>query len=414
MIKKILIGTFLLVSLVSFAQEGTSSPYSYFGIGDIRFKGSLETRSMAGVGVEMDSIHLNIQNPASYSALKLTTFGVGASFSSTTLKTDKESVGTNRSTFDYLAVGVPMGKFGMAFGLIPYSSVGYRIESISTDPTIASKRNDGSGGLSKVFLGLGYMVKPGFSIGADIQYGFGKIESSSLEFIPTVPVGTRQKNRSELSGVNFNLGAMYETKINTKLNFYGSASYGFAANLNSDNMRQISTFDSNNFILDSLPTMRTQVGLKIPGKISLGAGIGEKRKWLIGTQLTFQGASDFDDNLGTAPSTDVIYKSYAKYAVGGYYIPNYNSFSNYFDRIVYRGGFRYEKSGLIINGEDINDMALTVGAGFPITGVFSNVNLGLEVGKKGTTNSGLIQENYFNVSIGFSLNDKWFRKTKFD
>ena len=413
MIKKILIGTFLLVSLVSFAQEGTSSPYSYFGIGDIRFKGSLETRSMAGVGVEMDSIHLNIQNPASYSALKLTTFGVGASYSSTTLKTDKESVGTNRSTFDYLAVGVPMGKFGMAFGLIPYSSVGYRIESISNDPTIASKRNDGSGGLSKVFLGLGYMIKPGFSIGADIQYGFGKIESTSLEFIPTVPVGTRQKNRSELSGVNFNVGAMYETKINTKLNLYGSASYGFAANLNSDNMRQISTFDSNNFILDSLPTMRSKVGLKIPGKISLGAGIGEKRKWLIGTQLTFQGASDFDDNLGTAPSTDVIYKSYAKYAVGGYYIPNYNSFSSYFERIVYRGGFRYEKSGLIINSEDINDIALTVGAGFPITGVFSNVNLGLEVGKKGTTNSGLIQENYFNVSIGFSLNDKWFEKLQF-
>jgi hypothetical protein len=47
----------LLLSLVSFAQEGTSSPYSYYGIGDIRFKGTVENRSMAGIAVEQDSIH---------------------------------------------------------------------------------------------------------------------------------------------------------------------------------------------------------------------------------------------------------------------------------------------------------------------------------------------------------------------
>jgi hypothetical protein len=48
----------LLLSLVSFAQEGTS-PYSYYGIGDVRFKGTVENRSMAGIAVEQDSIHIN-------------------------------------------------------------------------------------------------------------------------------------------------------------------------------------------------------------------------------------------------------------------------------------------------------------------------------------------------------------------
>jgi hypothetical protein len=46
MIKKIIVSACLLLSLVSFAQEGTASPYSYYGIGDVR--GTVENRSMAG------------------------------------------------------------------------------------------------------------------------------------------------------------------------------------------------------------------------------------------------------------------------------------------------------------------------------------------------------------------------------
>jgi hypothetical protein len=50
MIKKIIVSACLLLSLVSFAQEGTASPYSYYGIGDVRFKGTVENRSMGGSG----------------------------------------------------------------------------------------------------------------------------------------------------------------------------------------------------------------------------------------------------------------------------------------------------------------------------------------------------------------------------
>jgi long-subunit fatty acid transport protein len=64
----------LLLSLVGFAQE--LPPYSFYGIGDVRFKGTVENRSMAGVAVEQDSIHMNLENPASFANLKLTTFAI--------------------------------------------------------------------------------------------------------------------------------------------------------------------------------------------------------------------------------------------------------------------------------------------------------------------------------------------------
>jgi hypothetical protein len=44
----------------------------------------------------------------------------------TTLKSDTKSERQRRTTLDYLAVGL-LGKFGVGFGLIPYSSVGYKI-----------------------------------------------------------------------------------------------------------------------------------------------------------------------------------------------------------------------------------------------------------------------------------------------
>jgi hypothetical protein len=110
----------------------------------------------------------------------------------------------------------------------------------------------------------------------------------------------------------------------------------------------------------------------------------------------------------------VRYEKYAKYAIGGYYLPNYTSFSSYFSRITYRAGLKYEKIGLVVNNESIKDVGLTLGAGFPITGSFSNVNFGIEYGKKGTVSSNLIQENYINFSLSFSFNDKWFVKSKFN
>nr|WP_315189337.1 hypothetical protein [uncultured Flavobacterium sp.] len=416
MIKKIITSAFLILSFVSFAQEGTASPYSFFGIGDVRYKGTSDIRSMAGIAVEQDSIHINMDNPASYANLKNTTFAVGGTYNTTKLKTSSESASTRRTTLDYLAVGLPLGKFGLGFGLLPYSSVGYKIESLATDATQNNNRFNGTGGLSKVFLGLGYKITPSLSFGADVQYNFGKIETSSLEFITGVPVGTRELNKVDLSGVNFDAGLMYQTKINKKLSFFSSLNYTLESTLSSTNKRSISTVMYNaNYdlsLVDAIDDITSQKDLKLPSKLTIGVGIGEARKWLVGAQLSMRDAGSLAISYNNLDN--VSYEKQQKYSLGGYYIPNYKSYTSYAKRIVYRGGFRYEKTGLVVNSESINDMGITLGIGMPITGSFSNINFGFEIGKKGTTTSGLVQENYANLSVGMSLNDKWFVKRKFN
>jgi hypothetical protein len=72
---------------------------------------------------------------------------------------------------------------------------------------------------------------------------------------------------------------------------------------------------------------------------------------------------------------------------------------------------------VVLNDQPISDVALTMGVGIPLrmTGL-SNVNLGLELGTRGTTKAGLSRENYLKFTVGFSFlgEDYWFVKMKYD
>src|SRR5690606_1102284 len=146
---------------------------------------------------------------------------------------------------------------------------------------------------------------------------------------------------------------------------------------------------------EEVPVADTKVSL--PALFNIGAGIGEVKKWMIGSELTLMHNSSLNNRFADIENS--TFENGIRVAVGGYYVPNYNSFTNYFSKITYRAGLRYEKSGLVINGENINDMGVTIGAGFPLAGTFSNINIGAELGRRGTTNQGLIQENYANFTI---------------
>lgn len=416
MIKKIIISACLFLSLVSYSQEGTSSPYSFYGIGETKFSGTLENRSMAGLSIAQDSTHINLQNPAGYANLRWTAFTLGVGSSYTKQKTDTQSGVAQKTTLDYLALGIPMKKFGAAFGLIPYSSVGYRIQNNATDDTQNNKRFNGWGGLNRVFLGFGYKILPNLNVGVNAYYNFGKIQTNSLEFIPYVSIGSRELNVATLSGMNYNIGVMYKTKINEKLSVFSSLYFTPQSTLKSENTRNIETVSYNsNFdlqVVDTLGVQTSKKDLKLPKKVAFGAGIGDSKKWLFGGEIAIQGTGDLANNYNNLDN--VTYEKYQKYSLGGFYTPNPNPFSSYVQRITYRAGFKYEKTGLIINSQSINDVGMTFGAGLPITGSLSNVNVGLEFGKKGTTKANLVQENYFVVNVSFSLNDKWFVKRRFN
>jgi hypothetical protein len=150
----------------------------------------------------------------------------------------------------------------------------------------------------------------------------------------------------------------------------------------------------------------------MPSKTSIGIGIGKLRKWFIGSEYTFVNTSVFKSDLINIDNTS--YEDGSTLSIGGYFIPDYSSFKSVLNRVVYRSGIYFEKTGLIINDQSIKEFGMTFGVGIPVGNMFSNLNLALEVGKRGTTDANLVEEKFANLKISLSLNDRWFIKRKYN
>tara|TARA_R100000306_G_scaffold12141_1_gene14136 strand:- start:13945 stop:15201 length:1257 start_codon:yes stop_codon:yes gene_type:complete len=418
MLKRIIVTVLVLfIASSAMAQEGTTSPYSFYGIGSLKFKGTAENRMMGGIGVLSDSIHLNLQNPAGVAELRLVNFTVGASHKETRLKTDGDSQNASTTSLDYIAVGIPMGKFGASFGLIPYTSVGYQLQTEAQNEAGQSiTRYTGTGGINKAFLTLGYQITPKLSFGIDANYNFGNIENKALSAQEDVEFSTREINKSDILGFSFNFGATYKTMVSEELELATSLTYTPETDFTSENTRSLATIvflgDGSENAVDVRDIPVSDTDFSFPSQLTAGAGIGKPKNWFVGAEYTSQKTSNFTNRTFTLENVE--FKDASKYRLGGFYIPNYNGYGSYWERVVYRAGMRFEETGINVNGEDINEFGISFGVGLPVSKSFSNINLGFEVGRRGTKEAGLIQENFFNAFISLSLNDRWFQKRLID
>lgn len=435
MIKKFLILITVVFSSLSYAQQGSSSPYSFYGIGSLKFKGTVENQSMGGLSVYSDSIHINLRNPASFAGKNLKSFNnearpikytIGGSHNDIKLTSNTQTGASNTSTVDYLAIAIPLGKFGAGFGVLPYSSVGYKLQSIDSDGSVQYKYR-GEGGLNKVFLGLGYQLTNDLRLGVDASYNFGNIKNTNIAFGynsdgDLLQYHSRESNRSNLGGFTYNFGIIYSKLITSNLELMASATYSPSSEITSENSRIYSTIVIDPLTQQEFAVNSSEVNLSnfnldtttltLPSKTSFGVGVGAPRKWFAGVEYTFLKSSQFSNRLLTIDNA--TYQDASTLSFGGFYIPEFDSFNRYWKRIVYRTGIRFEDTGLRINNEDIKEFGISFGVGLPVGRIFSNANLGFEIGTRGVDTANLVKEKFVKFQISLSLNDRWFEKRKFN
>lgn len=429
MIKKIGFVIALMAATGLYAQNGSVSPYSYFGIGDSRSQGTYENQMMGGIGMFADSIHVNLKNPAAYSKLGvqvgedfgITTYSAGMSNKQLRLKSFTGQENNDITNLDYLAIGISLKKgLGIGFGIMPFSSVGYNLVSESTDGSGTTLTNvyTGSGGINRAYLSVGWEFAKDFSLGITANLNFGTLESERVQSVEGVQLGTLDRRESKVNGVDFNYALNYTPTFNDKHTLFASVRINTQANLASENSQEIGSFsltDGNgvetiDVDLDAQVLRRTD--LKLPTTTTLGLGYGEKRKWFLGAEYSFQGLSSFSNEFLAVDN--LVYEDASSLAFGGFFIPDSSPFSSYWKRITYRAGLRLDKTGMLVNNVDINNFGITFGFGLPLGRTFSNLNIGFELGRRGTTRADLIEESYFKINVGLSLNDIWFLKRKID
>jgi hypothetical protein len=364
-----------------------------------------------------------------------------------------------------------------SIGIMPYSKKDYQFVNLTEVDSINTNKleNNGSGNLNKVAWSNGFKIKD-LSLGFSLGYIFGKFDNISASnvltngFYSSSDYTTYQKNTTTHKILNLDLGAQYTLVINGKkdtlkpykIDFGISVNMPFALNKSQEYNVQLRNFSNqilgtravdeslSDFINDKVEnaTFLQQVyrsttdanywkqfipdtisintisnaGIKIPPAFNFGAILYKDYKYKIGFDFRYQPWSrykGFEDN-----ETSKLSNSW-RLGFGGEIIPNINKYNKFFSKLKYRAGFYYSKTNISIRNTDVNEFGIDFGVGIPMFNRYSSTegfmqsyitypfNIGVQIGKRGTTKDNLVQENFVRFRIGFSLNDKWFVKRKY-
>lgn len=432
--KQIICTAFAVVlALSGYAQSGTNSPYSQYGIGVLSDQSQGFSRGMNGVGLAYRKGNVvNSLNPASYSAVDSLTmiFDVGLSAQITNFKEGNTKINAKNADFEYLVGSFRlMPKMGASFGVLPLSNIGYSYSTTTTlDETFGSVPTtySGSGGLHQAFIGLGWEVVKHLSLGANVSYVWGTYDRSVYtSTTSSTYVNTLSKDYTcNVNSYYIKLGAQWEKQLNAKDVLTLGATVGLGHDLKSNPTCEIvnvnsltSDRDTTSFVVNN--------GLKLPMSYGLGAAWTHGEKWFVGADFTLQqwGSLDFPDYYKNA-NGDMVYalrsgmlKDSYKVNVGAEYVPN--SLGSLLGRVHYRLGAGYSTPYYYINGkEGPKELSVSAGFGIPLQRVTWNRQghmrpvLNISAQWAHTSAKDLITENTFRINVGITFNERWFAKWK--
>ncbi len=427
-IKKSLLGAALLLPAVVAAQSSsinTFSPYTLYGIGDLATQGPTYIRSMGGAGVAYrDVFRLNYLNPAAATASgqKSFIFNFGLEGSNYYLKSSDAKSSFNTFNIRDIGVQFPLGRLiSASVSVTPMSTVGYRITATDENPATAEdfKRIDylyeGSGGLTQGKAGLGVVVTPKLSLGAEAVYYLGNINRSyTISFVsfdgeqPNDIYGTE---KNQVSQIYFNFGVQYSPVMTDRRLLTLGATFQPGGRLNPHITRQV---PSGNINADTISYNSRLSDFRMPDMMTVGVAYRTPKIGLV-ADYSYQGWNC--NNGSDMEKPDTRYRNTSSFKLGTEYTPNRLDVRRYLNRVTYRAGLRYADDYIQFNGRNVSEKALTLGLGFPLRASgYSAINVGFEAGTRGTTSHNLIRENYFKFSIGLSLfgEDYWFRKRQIE
>lgn len=428
-------------------QQGSGSPYSAYGLGE--FVGSVPVAQamMGGLGAAVvDPVSTVLANPASYAALHRTTFETGLQVRSSAFATEASERAGRRTDILGLTLGVPFGKgrWGMAVGIRPRTQVNYRLTStgaLPDDRGVANYTYTGDGGLNQGVIGVGHAISQKrdslsnghrLTWGANVGYLFGRIERSATATFPTGQgyYGTRVTSSLIVRDPTLDLGLQFQGDLRKRLKKEDEGLYylvGVHAELPVD-IRARRTDVVNTFGFSG-------AGVEVPldtsyfvdgntGKVGLPLGLAVgatvfNEHWTFGAEFKQRDWSTLRVEVDGYQPPGRLASNTALIA-GVSYRPAREGSTSFWERTVYRAGVRQNNDYLIVGGTQLKERSASFGVSLPLmsTSTRSRLNLGCELGERGTLGAGLVRERYATLLVGITITpdirESWFKKRRIE
>lgn len=421
----------IICGLSGFAQNNnTTSPFSRYGIGDLHHYGYGRTAAMGGASLgSRHAVQINSANPASYTANDslsfIFDFGIDGTFSR--YKSDQGTMGAKDVNFRYFSLSWPVTKWlGAAMGIQPYSDMGYEVgysEELSGLENVYHSYK-GEGTTSKAFFGTSISPFKGFSVGANLNYIFGRInQNTDIGFNNAQLFYISKTEGTRLRDFSLTYGFQYDYKI--KKDEFLTLGVTFERQTDITVLHRLSTFKEltigSSTLRDTLELIPEGKNIiKLPSTFGVGLSYNKLNKLEINADYYFAGWSKSKTNFVNHPDGTYGYEHDAfitdqnRISAGFEYIPEAFSIRSFYKRVKYRAGIHQENSYLKINNKQIKEFGISFGVGIPFPKSKSTANFAVEFGKKGTTKDNLVKNNYAKLSLYLNLHDYWFVQRKFD
>lgn len=408
-IKLFLLLLFSFINLFMNAQSDFSSPYSIYGIGqeNLNFFGGLTAMGNTGIAYK-SQYTINQTNPASLTSIPENSFLYEVGFNNTfSTKTDEY---TSQKDYDFnfthLAMAFPINDYWkMSLGIAPYSKVSYQIDVIQ--PIEGSTGNYttnviGSGGINEIFWGNGFKFKDNFSVGVEIVGLFGSINQEQWILLGANSAYLNNKNVYFSLGANVGIQYSLNSLLGTKTTL--GATVSLPTTLRA---AEASIGTQSNTIISS-EFNKNADDFDLPLKLGFGISSQINKNLLVNVDYR----KNYWNNINQSSNASA-YKDQSIYGIGFEFKPSSN-LASYMSNIKYRVGANYNSGYLNISNQNIDSYGFSLGLGFPTSNnsFASTININYSYGKEGTTNSGLIQDNFHKLSLNLSLLGNWFQKQK--
>ena len=413
-LKKLVVVLFVFCGLSAFAQLGTSSPYSRFGLGDLQGNAFPVYNALGGGVTALSSSNsVNPSNPASYTSFRANSFlfSTGGLHNTTQIQNSTDKQVVNNSAFSHLTIAFPISsKLGASFGMLPYSNIGYTLNA--RDSVVnADMIYTGDGGLSKVYFGGAYEPFKGFSLGINASYLFGGLNRrKKLDYDDESFFDSRSNSSINLKGYYYELGLLYKKELANEKEL----SFGLTANNNSTLRAKrtniVETISGPYEIVKDTASNIVEWGeVTLPNYISTGLMYRDGEKWLLIADYSMQNWADYT-LLG---ESDDLSNS-MRLSGGLQYTPEFNSVTKYYKRMQYRLGAAYSNTPLTLNDTQLKEMSVSFGFGIPVKKSRTKYDVSFTLGQRGTTDNSLIKEQFVKFGLSVSYDGIWFVKRKYD
>ncbi len=392
----------LVLILIVFSSEiyaggGSSYSSSTFGLAD--YRPNARAIGMGGIILAVPSAtSINLYNPATLIGITMTRFEGSIFIEASQARNGITTANSSTANINQASFAIPFGsKLAAALSLSRFARVGYKYHTASKtfDGFSYVEKFEGQGGIQQLSFTFAAKISAHWTIGASTQYAFGTIARNwriawdSEEFS-----GTDDSREEHVRGLRWVMGGLYEQD---KLHVGGfiALSNRFQNDVTVTGISGDTSYHANRKAL-------------FPLEIGLGGTYAIVKEYSVGLDIIYTGwhrINSYDPNQKN--------RNTLRIGAGAEKAPAASLSAGFFGKASYRAGF-YIQNLYAANASRnfASEYFATFGMGFPFNKGKSTLDVGVEMGFRGSVDANRVQDRILRFTLSVSGGERWFQNRK--